>query len=142
MSFRRLTWFSVCTSGLVLAWECTIGQMSSLSSHGYSGSADSQLSGNSPTILVTSCKSLGSKKAVLTDDLTRVAFKSSVELTPSSVSLSTETKACFGKAKDPGNGWRGGFGGDHRGMNTVISSSGVLKGVGHNSFPVKRALRE
>ena len=136
MSFRCLAWFSVCTVRLLLAGGSTAGQIYSFSSPRYSASADSQSSGNS----LANDENLGSEKAVPLDDLTGVAFKSSVELIPVSVCLPVDTKTKFGAAKGHGNRWRDGFGGDDRGTSNVISSA--LKNVGHIGFQKNRALRE
>jgi hypothetical protein len=67
------------------------------------------------------------------DVLTGLFFNTTHTLTP--VSASLNGSAVFYKAfTDPGNGWGYGSGLDAHGLNSAISSSGAVKGLGLSSF--------
>jgi hypothetical protein len=98
-------------------------------------SASFDLSGSTLTIVLTNASH--SDVLVPTDVLTGLGFKTDFQLDPSSASLNVGSSAYYNKGvpvADPGMGWGYGYGVNANGMNSAISASGAVTGLGHSNF--------
>jgi hypothetical protein len=90
-----------------------------------------ELSGTTLTVTLTNNST--SDVLVPTDVLTGLFFNTTNTLTPVSASLNSST-AWYGTISDAGDGWGYASGVNAQGMNSAISSSGAVSGLGHSNF--------
>jgi hypothetical protein len=125
---------ALCATLLVLA--CAGPSRADLIFSGSSGSlsamADFSLSVNTLTVTLTNTS--GSTALVPTDVLTGVFFNSTHTLTPVSATLPSGTVVYYGSLTNAGDGWGYATGVSAQGMNSAISATGAVNGLGHSNF--------
>lgn len=104
------------------------------SSGSLAASASFDLSGSTLTIVLTNTSN--SDVLVPSDVLTGLGFNTDFRLDPSSASLKAGSFVSYnnGVPVDPGIGWGYGYGVNAMGMNSAISASGAVNGLGHSNF--------
>jgi PEP-CTERM motif-containing protein len=105
------------------------------SSGSLSASADFSLSGGTLTVTLTNTAS--ATALVPTDVLTGVFFNTTHTLTPVSAAYPTGSTIWYGTispASATGDGWGYASGVSAQGMNSAISATGAVNGLGHSNF--------
>ena len=124
--------FCIFLAGLLFTWSGTgNAEMFSGTSGPLAASANFQLSGNTLTITLTNTST--ADVLVPTDVLTGIFFNTTHTLTPVSASLNGST-VYYASLTNVGDGWGYASGVSANGMNSAISSTGAVSGLGHSNF--------
>jgi hypothetical protein len=124
----------------LLAGSDSVLKASSIAYYGSNGSLAASvsfdLSGPDLTIVLTNTSQ--SDVLVPANVLTGLGFNADFRLSPFSVSLNEGSSVYYinkgVNVNDPGKGWGYGYGVNALGMNSAISASGAVTGLGHSNF--------